>query len=164
MALNAVFGTTTDNFFMIGLEGGNNPRIIPQVPTEKDLQNAHTRLTELEKPLFLKLGGIFVDCKAILTMVINDTFKNLSKDGLRDKCKILKKIGKEIKKGKPIPKEIVELYKTNRVALQNNLISFINSKKAGYGEKMIGILPLDPKDGLELLCKKASQALFWGVV
>ncbi len=142
---------------------GPTKNIKPDTPkvTEQTLRDAHITLTEMtQHGLTDRERQLFRECKEILLLVANDQIPT-DRDVMKRKLQTLKKVRGLLKKGKPIPQDIIVLYQRRHGDIQRNIKTYVAKKSESYARKLS--FSSDPKKGLREICDKASSALFWNV-
>lgn len=129
--------------------------------TAEDLKRAHVKLERMRAPaLSQREIMLFERCREILLGAAEGRIP-LERSEIKAQLKVLKAVGELIDRGRPIPPNISLLYRERYGDIVRNIKAYVARRSEGYARGLS--FSRNPRKGLEQICDKASQALFWGV-
>lgn len=151
-------------------QGGNivNPTLQTEVPKKQSIEEVQMRLKEAYIELNRITGSslstneryLFARCKDVLLGAANNKIPT-DRNQLKRQLQILRSVRDLLKKGRPIPQDIVQLYRSRHKDIQANIKAHVARRSESYARKIK--FSSDPKKGLREICDMARLALIWNV-
>jgi len=102
----------------------NSPKV-----TDQTLRDAHVVLTEMtEQRLTGNERYLFGQCREILLGIAEDRIPT-NRNQMKRQLQILKKVQGLLKNGKPIPRDIVVLYRARHRDIERNIKAYVAKKE-----------------------------------